>query len=137
MPISRRLVGTALVGVLALVLVACSSSSSPSSASSPDAGGGEAGSGAGLIGDPCPAGDGDCQTGLKCAGEDPGGGQCFKECTPSVDTGCGDTTKYVCSSEGHCYLRCTQTTDCKRAAQGYVCKDDTPARPPVKFCDTP
>ena len=89
------------------------------------------------IGEACPNGTSDCMPDLQCAGEDPGGGQCFKPCTPSVDSTCGDTTKYACSFEGHCYLRCTLTTDCPRASQGYVCKDDTPPRPPVKFCDVP
>ena len=120
--------------LISTVGTACSSSSTKATA---DAGGDGGGSGVGLIGDPCPNGTGDCSSGLKCAGEDPGGGQCFKECKPSTDSDCGDATKYVCSSEGHCYLRCTQTTDCKRASQGYVCKDDQPARPPVKFCDVP
>ncbi len=99
-----------------------------------DAGGG---TGTHVIGEACPNGSSDCAQGLKCAGEDPGGGQCFKQCAPSTDTDCGDTTKYVCSSEGHCYVRCTQTSDCARASQGYVCKNDTPARPPIKFCDVP
>jgi hypothetical protein len=112
---------------------ACSSSSTSTSAV--DAGGDAGGTAA--IGDPCPNGTGDCQSGLNCAGEDPGGGQCFKQCRPSTDADCGDVTKYACSSEGHCYVRCTQTSDCKRAAQGYVCKDDTPARAPIKFCDVP
>jgi hypothetical protein len=116
--------------VLAAALVACSSSSSGSST---DAGA----AGTHAIGDPCPNGAGDCLTGLLCAGEDPGGGQCYRTCKPSTDADCGDTTKFACSSEGHCYLRCSVTADCPRASQGYVCKDDTPARPPVKFCDTP
>ena len=133
---------TMAIGALVLLTagVACSSSSTPSGAT--DAGNGTdsavaAAAVKGAIGDKCPNGNGDCDTGLECAGEDPGGGQCFKVCAPSKDADCGDTTKYVCSSEGHCYLRCTATTDCKRASEGYVCKDDTPARPPVKFCDTP
>jgi hypothetical protein len=75
----------------------------------------------------------DCATGLKCATEDPHG-QCYKECTPSKDADCGDTTKYACSFEGHCYLKCNSTSDCTRASEGYVCKDDMPARN-VKFCD--
>ena len=90
-----------------------------------------------MIGDPCPAGNTDCASGFKCAGEDPGGGQCFKECKPSTDGDCGDTTKYACSFEGHCYVRCKTTDDCPRASQGYVCKDDTPARTGVRFCDVP
>jgi hypothetical protein len=88
------------------------------------------------IGEPCPNGAGDCKPGLACAGEDPGG-QCYKTCKPSTDADCGDTTKFACSSEGHCYLRCTKTSDCLRASEGYVCKDDVPARPPIKFCDVP
>ena len=89
------------------------------------------------IGEACPNGTSDCAQGLLCAGEDPGGGQCFKQCAPSKDTDCGDTTKYACSFEGHCYVRCTQTSDCARASQGYICKSDTPARAPIKFCDVP
>jgi len=124
-------------GMLAALAVAACSSSTTSTAGSTDAGTDSATAALGAIGDPCPHGNSDCGSGLECAGEDPGGGQCFKACAPSVDSDCGDTTKYVCSSEGHCYLRCTATTDCKRAAQGYVCKDDLPPRPPVKFCDVP
>jgi hypothetical protein len=123
-------VRTSVGALAAIALVACSSSSSP---------GGSGDTGAPLnhqIGESCPNGNGDCATGLLCAGEDPGGGQCYKTCKPSTDTDCGDTTKYACSFEGHCYLRCTVTADCPRASQGYVCKDDTPARG-VKFCDTP
>ena len=112
------------------VLAACSSSTASTSA--PSDGGGP--SAKGLIGDPCPNGVADCTTGLKCATEDPGGGQCFQTCTPSKDADCGDTTKYACSSEGHCYLKCTGVSDCKRA--GYACKDDAPPRG-VKFCDVP
>jgi len=88
----------------------------------------------GNIGDPCPNGVKDCKSGLLCAGEDPNGGQCYKTCTPSKDSDCGDVAKYACSFEGHCYLRCTMSTDCTRA--GYACKDDTPPRG-VKFCDVP
>lgn len=125
-----------LLAVLA-TMAACGTSTTPATATD----GGATDSGAagmkGAIGDKCPNGSGDCETGLECAGEDPGGGQCFKICAPSKDADCGDTTKYACSSEGHCYLRCAVTTDCKRASEGYVCKDDVPARPPVKFCDTP
>jgi hypothetical protein len=112
--------------VAVLVVGGCTSTSSAK-----DAGGTHA------IGDPCPNGAADCLPGLLCAGEDPGGGQCYKACTPHTDSDCGDTTKYVCSGEGHCYLRCTMTSDCARSAQGYVCKDDVPARPPIKFCDVP
>src|SRR5262249_6059092 len=121
------------VSIIALffaVTAGCSSSSS-----SPAGDGGSATKHD--IGGACPNGAGDCLPGLLCAGEDPGGGQCYKTCKPSTDSDCGDTTKFACSSEGHCYLRCNATTDCPRASEGYVCKDDTPARPPVKFCDTP
>jgi hypothetical protein len=90
----------------------------------------------GKIGDACPNGNSDCSAGHLCAGEDPGGGQCYKQCAPSKDSDCGDTTKYACSHEGHCYLLCKETKDCARASQGYVCKDDEPARG-VKFCDVP
>ena len=88
---------------IACGLAACSSSSTPNDAGS------DVAVVLGNIGDPCPNGSADCQAGLQCAGEDPGGGQCFKPCTPEVDTDCGDTTKYACSFEGHCYVRCTQT----------------------------
>jgi hypothetical protein len=74
----------------------------------------------------------DCMSGLTCATEDPNG-QCIKLCTPKMDATCGDPL-LACSFEGHCYLKCTTTTDCSRAAEGYSCKDDQPARG-VKFCD--
>ena len=119
-----------VLGATLLTLVGCSSTSA-----SPAVDAGHAGIRA--IGETCPNGTSDCAPGLQCAGEDPGGGQCFKQCAPSTDTDCGDTTKYACSAEGHCYVRCAQTSDCARASQGYVCKNDTPARPPIKFCDVP
>src|SRR5260221_11236452 len=103
--------------VALLLLVGCSSSG-----------------GTHTIGEPCPNGATDCKAGLLCAGEDPGGGQCYKTCKPSTDSDCGDTSKYACSSEGHCYLKCTTTADCTRSSEGHVCKDDRPARG-VKFCD--
>jgi hypothetical protein len=110
------------LSVVALLLLIGCSNSTPAPAKK------------GAIGDPCPNGAGDCNTGLLCAGEDPGGGQCYKTCKPSTDSDCGDTTKYACSSEGHCYLKCSIPADCVRT--GYVCKDDVPARG-VKFCDVP
>jgi hypothetical protein len=137
----RHALAHATVTALLLLCGACSSTSSTTATPLGDAGsdaapasGGDAAA-KGQIGDPCPAGSSDCAAGLECAGEDPGGGQCFKTCAPSTDSDCGDTTKYACSDEGHCYLRCTSNADCKRA--GYACKDDTPPRPPVKFCDVP
>jgi hypothetical protein len=77
----------------------------------------------------------DCAEGLSCALEDPGG-QCIKLCAASKDSTCGDPN-FVCSSEGHCYFACKTTQDCARAKEGYVCKDDVPARAGVKFCDRP
>lgn len=126
-------------GPLALVLAACSSSS-PSPTNKGDAGR-PAADGApvvpasphALIGEACKSSD-DCDTGLKCATEDPGG-QCFKECKPSTDTDCGDTKLYACSFEGHCYAKCATVADCARADEGYVCKNDTPPRAGIKFCD--
>jgi hypothetical protein len=91
----------------------------------------------GMIGDPCPNGTKDCAQGLVCLTAAPGGGQCSKTCTPTIDPTCGDATMYACSSEGHCLVRCKATADCTRAAQGYVCKDDTPPRAGVMFCDAP
>ena len=122
----RRFAQTAALAILA-TSAACGGDGSSTTS----------GTGANLIGDPCPNGTSDCAAGLECAGEDPGGGQCEKPCRPSMDADCGDTSKYVCNFEGHCYVRCTMTSDCKRAAQGYVCRDDVPARPPVMFCDVP
>ena len=87
------------------------------------------------IGESCPNGPSDCIDG-QCDTSDTGGGQCFKPCTASQDSECGDTTKYVCNYEGHCYPTCNATSDCARASEGYICKDDTPARN-VKFCDAP
>jgi len=125
--------------ILALIFAAAASSACSSTTTS-GGGGADAGNdgarGTGKIGDPCPGGQNDCAAGFDCAGEDPGGGQCYKQCAPSKDSDCGDVAKYACSSEGHCYLRCNATTDCPRASQGYVCKDDKPARG-VKFCDVP
>lgn len=125
----------ALFGALVAASAACSSSSDVGAPMTTSEAG--AGTGAGNIGDPCPNGSGDCGQGLECAGEDPGGGQCEKPCRPSMDSDCGDTTKYVCNFEGHCYVRCNTTADCKRASQGYVCRADEPARPPIMFCDVP
>ena len=117
-------------------VVACSSSSSSGSGTPVDAGntGDSGSSGTANLGEPCPNGDGDCLSGLQCDADDPGGGQCYKTCAPSTDSDC--PTNYVCNFEGHCYLKCTQTSDCPRASQGYVCKDDSPVRT-VKFCDAP
>jgi hypothetical protein len=96
----------------------------------------EAAAGTGGQGDPCPTGT--CAPGFMCDGSDPGGGQCFKPCSPPLnDSACGDPAKFACTSEGHCYARCTTSADCARASEGYVCKDDEPPRPPVKFCDAP
>ena len=114
---------------------ACSSSSSSGGTTPADAGSGDGATrGTADLGQPCPNGDNDCKTGFQCDADDPGGGQCYKPCTPSVDSTC--PTSYVCNFEGHCYLECTQTSDCPRASQGYVCKDDAPPRS-VKFCDAP
>jgi hypothetical protein len=76
----------------------------------------------------------DCEPGLSCATEDPNG-QCIKPCTPGNDASCGDST-LACNHEGHCYWICKDISNCARAAEGYVCKDDTPPRG-VKFCDVP
>jgi hypothetical protein len=119
-----------------LCVAACSSSSSSGTGAQTVADAGntvDAGkSGNANLGEACPNGDGDCLSGLLCDGADPGGGQCYKECAPSKDGDCG--AGFVCDFEGHCYKECTQTSDCPRASQGYVCKDDSPARG-VKFCD--
>lgn len=117
--------------VFAIVATACSSSSSPSASTNGSDGGGAAAKGA--IGAACPNGTSDCQVGLLCDGNDPHG-QCYKECAPSTDADCGDTSKYACSFEGHCYLICTTTDDCARKSEGYVCKPDSPDRG-VRFCD--
>ena len=125
---------TSLFATLAITaFVACSSSSSSGTSTTQDAGMMVA-PGSHNIGESCPGGNIDCATGLECAGEDPNG-QCIKLCSPSKDSDCGDTTKFACSSEGHCYIKCTTTADCKRAAEGYACKDDAPPRG-EKFCDT-
>ena len=119
--------------VVVSVLAGCSSSSSTTPGNtSQDAGPGLAHA----IGESCPAGDHDCAAGLSCDTSDTGGGQCYRTCAPSKDSDCGDVNKYACNYEGHCYPRCGSTSECKRAAEGYVCKDDTPSRA-VKFCDAP
>jgi hypothetical protein len=127
----------ALWSLAALTTLAAGCSSSSDGTTAKTDAGDAAVVGKGVIGDPCPGGNNDCATGFLCAGEDPGGGQCYKVCKPSTDADCGDTTKYACSHEGHCYLRCKVTADCPRASQGYVCKDDEPVRTGIKFCDVP
>ena len=82
---------------------------SPGSASSP-------------LGGPCVA-DSQCQSGLFCDKDDPGG-QCLKKCASSAD--CGDG---VCSDEKKCYRSCQNNEDCGRT--GYVCGGASPH----KFCD--
>jgi hypothetical protein len=132
---------------LGLWIVGCSGNSSGNDAGTTDAGTTQeaasdahteaSGEGGGLghnIGESCPSGPSDCLPGLQCAGEDPGGGQCIKLCTASMDSTCGDTTMFACSFEGHCYLKCNTDADCKRTAEGYGCVNDMPARG-VKFCD--
>ncbi len=123
------LVGASLFG--AMLVCSCGDSSKGGSGG----GGGSGNTGAG-IGEPCPNGTSDCQPGFGCDGDDPGGGQCYKPCKPHQDSDCGDTSKYVCNVEGHCYIKCKTDDDCPRHAQGYVCKDDSPPRG-VKFCDVP
>ena len=113
----------------------CSSDSDSNTSSTGGTGGTSAvAAGTHDIGESCPNGMSDCKTGLSCATEDPNG-QCIKLCTPHTDADCGDITKFACSDEGHCYLKCTTTADCKRASEGYACVDDSPPRD-VKFCDT-
>ncbi len=120
-----------LLVVVSLAAVGCSSSTTPVNTTK------DAGPGLNhALGESCPTGDHDCAVGLSCDTSDTSGGQCYKTCTPSTDTDCGDVNKYACNYEGHCYPRCGSTTDCKRASEGYVCKDDNPARA-VKFCDAP
>lgn len=97
---------------------------------------GDAG-GTAKIGEPCPNGVSDCLKGLGCDGDDPHGGQCYGICSPHQDSDCGDTTKFACNVEGHCYLRCNTNTDCPRYSEGYVCKNDTPVRAGIMFCDVP
>jgi hypothetical protein len=115
----------------------CSSDSTSGGGSS-----GGTGGGSGIapnshdVNESCPDGVSDCKTGLFCDTDDPHG-QCYMTCTPSMDSQCGDPAMFACNSEGHCYPRCTVTADCARASEGYVCKDDEPPRPPVKFCDGP
>ena len=119
--------------IASALLVGCSSSSTSTTPAQtvPEAGLNHG------IGENCPAGKSDCATGLLCDTSDTGGGQCYGVCSPSKDSDCGDTTKYACNYEGHCYLRCNSTSDCPRASEGYLCQDDEPARSPVKFCDAP
>lgn len=118
---------------MAMSVAACSSSSAPAATSS----GGDAGGTMtkGGIGAACPNGTSDCQDGLLCDGDDPHG-QCYKECAPSTDSDCGDTSKYACNFEGHCYTVCKTSDDCPRKSEGYVCKPDSPDRG-VLFCDAP
>jgi hypothetical protein len=129
----------ALGASASLALLGCSSSDD----SSPSNNGGTGSGGGSSItpqshgeNESCPDGVSDCAAGLLCDAEDPNG-QCYKTCTPGMDSECGDPSLVACNHEGHCYPRCTQTSDCARASEGYICQDDSPPRPPVKFCDGP
>jgi hypothetical protein len=73
-------------------------------------------------------GDTDCQVGLFCVGDDPGG-QCTKSCSGDGQCGAGN----ICNPEGKCYPVCTTSSDCPRAATDprYGCIGSAPRR----FCD--
>ena len=137
------------LGALGGVVAAGCSSDSSSGGSSSGGTGGSSGIAPQShdVNESCPDGVSDCKAGLFCDSDDPNG-QCYMTCDPTVlgeagaagdahDAQCGDPTKFACNSEGHCYPRCTTVADCARASEGYVCKDDDPPRPPVKFCDGP
>jgi len=134
MKLSLCLFLTALAGLAATA--GCSSDSRPSAGGAGSGGAAAITPGSHDVNESCPDGPSDCKTGLQCDSDDPNG-QCFMTCTPGMDSQCGDPAKFACNSEGHCYPRCTVTSDCARASEGYVCKDDDPPRPPVKFCDGP
>jgi hypothetical protein len=124
----------ALCGLCAaFTALGCSSSSDTSSSNKPDT---SITPGSHGENQSCPNGVVDCAAGLLCDTDDPNG-QCFKTCTPGMDSQCGDPTLVACNFEGHCYPRCAQTSDCARASEGYTCQDDQPPRAPVKFCDGP
>lgn len=103
------------LGAVAGFIAACGgsqvSTTQPTGASSSPLGGG------------CTA-DGDCQSGLFCDKDDPGG-QCLKKCASTSDCGAGA----VCSDEKKCYRACQTNADCGR--QGYACIGTAPN----KFCD--
>ncbi|HEY4119221.1 MAG TPA: hypothetical protein VGM56_15245 [Byssovorax sp.] len=73
----------------------------------------------------------DCDTGLTCATDDPGG-QCVKGCGAQSDCPDGST----CTDESTCYATCSTNADCPRT--GYACVDAmTIGGQPTKTCDTP
>jgi hypothetical protein len=101
---------------VAAVLAACGASQTPAN---PPTGGGASSP----LGGPCKA-DADCQQGMFCATDDPGG-QCEKKCASAADCGAGA----VCSDEKKCYRACQSDADCGR--KGYACL----GKGPDKFCD--
>jgi hypothetical protein len=92
------------------------------------AGGGSAGTH--IIGDACTA-TSDCESGLYCSTDDPGG-QCLKTCATAGDCPSGR----VCTDEMKCYKSCTMASDCTRS--GYACVDAmTVTSMATKTCDVP
>ena len=100
--------------LVVVVMGACSSSSG---------GAGQA------VGGPC-ARDADCQVGLTCETDDPGG-QCTKNCGSGAECGAGNACVLPdpTSTQKQCYLACSSAADCTRA--GYGCVGTAPAT----FCD--
>jgi hypothetical protein len=68
----------------------------------------------------------DCQVGLTCQTDDPGG-QCVKPCASDADCG----PQAVCNGEHKCYRACASNADCTRGAP-YACTTDATSK---KFCD--
>ena len=87
-----------------------------------------AGGGTHVIGDAC-ATSADCESGLFCSTDDPGG-QCLKGCQTEADCPAGS----VCTDEMKCYRSCTSAADCTRA--GYACVEAmTVTSAPTTTCD--
>jgi len=76
------------------------------------------------IGGPCTT-DADCEVGVSCDKDDPGG-ECTKKCSTSADCGPGNVCR---PDEKECLQACRSQDDCRRA--GYVCM----GKAPETFCD--
>ena len=102
-----------------LVLVAFVSCADSSSSSAP-----------GAIGEPCAA-TSECQAGMFCETQDPGG-QCLKSCTADADCGPGN----LCALDNgqlKCYRACKTSADCPRP--GYPCAGADGRDATRTFCD--
>ena len=121
-----RALATIVIGLSLGLMGACSSSTDSGTTTS--AGSTSGGAGTAPIGEGCKS-TADCESGLSCSTDDPGG-QCVKGCKVQSDCPSGST----CTDEGTCYLSCTKQSDCTRA--GYECNDaSTVDGKPTRTCD--